>query len=207
LGQTIEIGVDEKSAQSVHELSEEEARRKNRFWIGYPVKEYSYTPTGVLAFRILGLEYRDIRKTWKDGKTRKLEDLVKATIVGIIDAAVDARCRELERAEAARIRAEDERRRLEEARIEAERQELIRKEQERVKLLQFQMERWELAQRLRAFINAAQRRAVEEHLPVERGTLFGEWIAWESIVADLNDPLIKGFPDVLLDSNANTKFK
>lgn len=142
--------------------------------------QFEWTSTGELTFQIdARMDYRE-RKNWKDTKTSPLEKKLSSILAGLSSASVSIKV--LREKEEARNRewAEDERRRIEQARaIEIQR---------RLRLSVVKhTERWELAERLRAFI-----KAVEDRLkiaPIADREMANPWIDWARKQADLLDPL------------------
>ena len=145
-----------------------------------------FTCTGILRFRIHGIEATGGRQSWADTATGKLEDKVDDIALGLAGAAAtyrkreDARRRkELEQArEARQIAEEAERQRLEvQRRLE---------EQSRVDHLVTLADDHATAARIRALVEAL--RGCER--AYEAG--FGEWAAWADQVADGLDPATNG---------------
>ena len=142
--------------------------------------QFEWTSTGELTFQIdARMDYGE-RKNWKDTKTSPLEKKLSSILAGLSSASVSIKV--LREKEEARNRewAEDERRRLERA--------CATETQRRLRLSVVKhTERWERAERLRAFI-----KAVEDRLkiaPVADQEMANPWIDWARKQADLLDPL------------------
>ena len=131
-------------------------------------------------------------KSWNDGKTRTLEDLLPEIVAVFMRIAIAGK-------------AADERRVAEEA--EAQRQaaerarnaELIKQEESRVRALHRAAANWERARRIRDLAAAACEGAQREGVSVEPGTTFGDWLIWAAQQADRVDPL-KVSPPSIIDS-------
>lgn len=81
-------------------------------------KTYTYTFSGDLAIRIDG--WYEGRKSWADGKTKRLEEKLPEVIEGFLAAAEAMRQRTIEREEQKRRWAEEERQRVERERVARE---------------------------------------------------------------------------------------
>ncbi|EJF74077.1 hypothetical protein A462_00079, partial [Pseudomonas sp. Ag1] len=142
--------------------------------------QFEWTSTGELTFQIEArMDYGE-RKNWKDTKTAPLEKKLSSILVGLSSASVSIKV--LREKEEVRNRewAEDERRRLERARTTETQRRL------RLSVVKH-TERWERAERLRAFI-----KAVEDRLkiaPIADQEMANPWIDWARKQADLLDPL------------------
>jgi hypothetical protein len=142
--------------------------------------QFEWASTGELTFQIEArMDYGE-RKNWKDTKTAPLEKKLSSILAGLSSASVSIKV--LREKEEARNRewAEDERRRLERARATETQRRL------RLSVVKH-TERWERAERLRAFI-----KAVEDRLkiaPIADQEMASPWIDWARKQADLLDPL------------------
>ncbi|MBW4793334.1 hypothetical protein [Pseudomonas tolaasii] len=142
--------------------------------------QFEWTSTGELTFQIEArMDYGE-RKNWKDTKTAPLEKKLSSILTGLSSASVSIKV--LREKEETRNRewAEDERRRLERARTTETQRRL------RLNVVRH-TERWERAERLRAFI-----KAVEDRLkiaPIADQEIAKPWIDWAHKQANLLDPL------------------
>ncbi len=111
--QRLDYKVSEHFKQVQIQLSDEERRRS---WNPAIATKTDLEATGELCFEITTYISEPIRKRWRDGKRKKLEEQLGDLIAGLIKAAAI-------RKEWERIRAEEERQRqeLERQRIEQER--------------------------------------------------------------------------------------
>ncbi len=160
------------------------------------VLTYAGTPLEQKPSGRLGLQiwqpWNASPKSWKDGKTRTLEDLLPEIVAAFLRIALAGKAADEKRA-AEKVQAE---------RLAAERArkaELIKKEEARVRALHRAAANWERACRIRALVAAASDGAKRDGVPVEPGTLFGDWLIWAEQQADRIDPL-KASPLSVIDS-------
>ena len=151
--------------------------------------------TGELCFEITTYISEPIRKRWRDGKRKKLEEQLGELIAGLIKAAAI-------RKEWERVRAEEERQRQE--------LEIQRMEQERLRRID--AARWrhicELATLsrqatiVRIFIHELEERAKktlgEHELPAETR----DWFSWARNRADAADPAFKSAAAVVAENSS-----
>jgi hypothetical protein len=179
--QRLDYKVSEHYKQVQIQLSDEERRRS---WNPAIATRTDLEATGELCFEITTYISEPIRKRWRDGKRKKLEEQLGDLIAGLIKAAAI-------RKEWERVRAKEER----------QRQELERQRMEQERLQRIDAARWrhicELATLsrqasiVRIFLDELEERAkktVGEHeLPAEiRG-----WFSWARNRADAADPAFK----------------
>lgn len=152
----------------------------------YLVPKWDYVATGNLTFRID--EYVEgARKTWRDGRTQRLEDLLDDVLKGIFVTAEVLRARRLEGE-----RQERERRAALERQAELER--LRREEETRRQELEQQVARWVKSQNLRAYLKAVEQEAGQREISIAPDSPLGRWLAWAREHADRLDPLAAGLP-------------
>jgi len=152
---------------------------ERRRWAWSNGTEMVYIPTGELHFRVLGLEGTGARQKWTDSSRGKLEPQAPSIVRGVLLAGVALQRREAERR---RREAEWERQR----KLAAERAERDRQELQRRAHAIAMMRRWEAAERLRRFAEAAETAAAN------RDEDLSEWLAWARSYADAMDPLRAG---------------
>lgn len=148
---------------------------------------YVDEPSGYLEFELTEHYSGGRRSKWRDTKTRRLEDslndIIAAMIIDAADqierhAAVEQHKKEYEKAEAHRRR---------------ERFEQL-KEVARERNLENEMERWELFERRRTYVDAVKAEAVRRREQGEDTSETDIWIRWaEEYLARLN-PLTKALP-------------
>ena len=126
-----------------------------------------------------------IKKRWKEGKSKRLEEQLPKVVAGFIRIALAERAKREKRAseEWERQQEAEERTRLEDS---------IKAEQSKVRALEHAAAMWSRAERIRSFISAARDEAVQNGHPVNAGSTFGEWIVWAQEQADRLDPLKEG---------------
>lgn len=91
--------------------------------------------------------------------------------------------------EADRRKVEREKQWAEERRLQAEAEERRRRHEARVKRLREEAAFWEEAQRIRAYVSAAEQKIAAAG-PIEQDSKFARWIKWARRQADRMDPLI-----------------
>jgi hypothetical protein len=168
---------------------------------------YILAPNGRLTLRIQCSEAR-LYGHWRDGKRRRLEDMLDAFMAYIEKAPEEKIKADKARAEAEKLAAEAEERRrvaeqlrLEEEERQAElrraRQRVLQAEQARVDELLADAESWEESRRLRAYIKERLSQARRAGKPIGRNSEFGKWLIWARAQADRLDPLVKSPPSIL----------
>lgn len=157
----------------------------------YAGTPHEHKPSGRLRLQIWK-PWDALPKSWGDGKTRTLEDLLPEIVAAFLRIALAGKAadekRAAEKAEAERLEAE-----------RARKAELIKKEEARVRALQRAAANWERARRIRGLISAACDGAQRDGVPAEPGTPFGDWLIWATEQADRIDPL-KASPPSIIDS-------
>lgn len=173
----VTFGIEEKSRVVIPDPPQPPAHlrgaeREQRIAGHRPTREYEYN--GVLALRIKNDEYLDVRREWKDGVRKKLEDQLNDVVahLHLTAEALRERRRALEQAERARI--EQELRKYEE---DLRRQ----KEERKAKELSELLGHWRLARDIREFVAEA----------LNLGADSEEMLAWALRYADQIDPLAK----------------
>jgi len=152
------------------------------------VLSYGGTPVGFLPNRNFILEvwhpYDASPKRWKDGKLRKIEDLIPQVLADFIRIALAERHKQAQRAAA---KCEEERREIERLHL----QRLIKQEEARGRALRRAALDWLRASQLRSFLSAASEAAIQDGQSAEPGTPFGDWLKWAQAQADRLDPLME----------------
>ena len=163
---------------------------------GWHWKRYRHEATGLLTLEITDYLDRGTRRTWSDGKRKRLEDVLGQFMEGITAAAQIIRRRRIERTEWNR-RCEEERR---------QREELLRRvkaEKQRREILLEQVNCYQQVAKLRKDI--ADFQGGSHNLPAfwteEART---RWISWAQRVSDVLDPFCNSYFNEEL---ANTHFE
>lgn len=159
-------------------------------WVGFTIKESTttvksaspfgtvdYRPNGKLTLTIESWE-GGLRRSWKDGKTQRVEDLLSDFICGLIIAADRARAAEMERERRERIRQEEEARRREAERLRAI-------EAHRVHDLHSRLTDWQTAGQIREFADAVEGAAVTRDGPLNPDSELARWLVWARERADV----------------------
>jgi hypothetical protein len=113
-GQRLDCKVSEHYRQVQIQLSDEERRRS---WNPAIATRTDLEATGELCFEITTWISEPIRKRWRDGKRKKLEEQLGELVAGLIKAAAIEKELERVRAEKERQRQELERLRMEQERL------------------------------------------------------------------------------------------
>jgi hypothetical protein len=147
----------------------------------YLTPKWDYVATGNLVFRID--EYvAGTRKTWRGGRTQRLENLLPAALQGILVTAEMLRTRRLES-------ERQERERQAALARQAELERLRREEEARRQELEHQVNRWIKSQNLRAYLRAVEQEALRRGLLTTPDTRAGRWLSWACEHADRLDPI------------------
>jgi len=173
-------------------LSDEERRRS---WNPAIATRTDLKPTGELCFEITTWISEPIRKRWRDGKRKKLEEQLGELVAGLIKAAAIEK--ELER-----VRAEKER----------QRQELERQRIEQERLRRIDAARWRHISELAMASRQASivRGFLDELEEREKKTLGGhelppgtrDWFSWARDRADAADPAFKSATAIVAENSS-----
>lgn len=179
--QRLDYRLFEPSKQAVIQLSDEERRRS---WNPVIATRTDLQPTGELCFEITTWISEPIRKRWREGKRKNLEEQLGDLIAGLIKAAAIVK-------EWERVRAEEER----------QRQELARQRMEQERLRRIDAARWrhviELAMAsrqasiVRGFLDELEERAKKTAGEHELAAETRDWFSWARNRADAADPVFK----------------
>lgn len=175
LDEALEVSLREPSKQVRHVPTAKELADAKKYSWSRPAP-YDLVSSGTLVLNIENVW--GTRHSWKDGKTRRLEDALNDVVVGLLEAALQKKAQ----------REEQERRRLRQEELERQREaarQRARQERARVRRLE---RLWEAAnehQRLRAFM--AQLHDVVGS--VDPDTELGRWLSWADGHVNRLDPL------------------
>lgn len=188
LGQDkVPVYIREFQQRVPHQPTEKELADKKRYSFS-TIPEYDYVYSGKLSFTID--EYHAKRKSWNDGKIKRIENEIGDIVVNIMEAIHIVKERREERAIAETKRREDEIRRW-------EFQQKRDKEKERLDRLITKANDFYQAQKLYDYITA-----IEAMLPNVQDDLKKEliqYLSWSKQKADWLNPLV-GRVDELLGS-------
>jgi len=183
-GEWIQFGIFEKQT-AIREIAEPPKALKGQAlesWMLSNRPRVRYEANGQLGLSILNCDYLGIRRTWKDGKHRKVEQSLGVFVAGLEVAAEAKKQQRLER-ERQHREWEEKRRLEEEARTRA------REEAEREKQFKENLDCWRLARDIRDYV--AEVRALTSGLngSLEEGGDLLETLAWAEAFAGRIDPV------------------
>ena len=181
----VKVRLEEVFKRIDHVLTKKE-REEQEKWGRSWARKWEYEPTGLLRFRIE--EYVEgARKSWSDGGSQRLEEMLNDIVKGIVIVAEALRVRRIERE-----REERERREALEQRAKLE--QLRREEGARRLQLERQVERWVRSRNLRAYLDAVEQTDMPQGLVITPDSQLTRWLTWAREYADILDPLKGSFP-------------
>lgn len=139
------------------------------------------------------------RRKWSDGHRGRLEDLLPHFVAGVITVATAQREARMAAERRDVVRREEERRRAEQEAARAAMWEKIKRERARVDRLTADASAWSESQQLRIYIEAVHADAVARGRDVADGSELGQWLMWAKQQADRLDPLVESPPSLLDD--------
>jgi hypothetical protein len=181
LGQRLEIALRERLVLKPPHASDKDIGRFEARARPYFASIHTYDPDGRLQLQIKGWGSGE-RRTWSDGKYQRLESCLNDFVVGLIHAALNERAQDLERERRNRQWREEQRQREEEERRQ-------REEEARRRALEQQVVDWYQSRRIRRYVNAAHRTAIQRHGTLEPDCELAQWLSWARQYADQLDPL------------------
>jgi hypothetical protein len=179
-GQKVGFGMVERAIQK------NKREEKSYSWTS---TVYDYEPSGLLEFQVGVYTYYG-GKTWRDGKTRKLESLLSEFVAEIM-------------LEGRRKRIAEEKRQKEELESRQKEEELeklakeIKEEERKVRELNSWAKRWARANRMRRFIAILERKWKNEGIDLSPESSEGQRIIWMKEQADRLDPMTVSPPSIL----------
>ena len=176
-GEPIEFGIEEKFRRIDHP---DQNNPKLQSW---QRERYQYLPSGVLFLKIVEWAAEGLQRSWRDGKTAKLETCLNDFVVGLIKVAEVRKARRLKQEQEEQIRQEAARRRQEEER--KRREELARRQ-----ALEEEAADWAKAQQLRAYLTALKAMLISKHGEIRQGSEADQWLGWAYQHADRLDPCL-----------------
>lgn len=178
---------EERMQRRSYRMTEQELARQRRGHYVY-TPTYSYEPTGELTLKIEGVYGSGLQTTWKDTRHQRIETRLNEVMIGL--RALTNKQLEDDRKAATRKQRYDL--------IQEERAELrqrIAQERQRVEALEADAEAWYRAEKIRAYVVAAECRYKETG---EVGSRL-DWLSWARAQADRLDPIIPS-PSSILDT-------
>jgi hypothetical protein len=171
-----------------------------RYEFGHSRFNRRTVPSGRLVLQINVADAhwaRGGQQTWRDGKTKRVEDRLNSFVVGLLEVAARKKQHEIEEAERERQRQEDYRRRQLEAQRRAEIREQQKAERVRVEGLLQEAGQWRRSRDLRDYIEAAEHRHLTVVGTIDPDSEFAAWLEWAHQQADRLDPLAESPPSIL----------
>lgn len=181
LGHRIAFGIREPLRKIKNEPAKPVRGYDGRMYTPYQTK-YRDEPSGRLALVIRQSWGRDVRKSWDESESRRLEDRLNEFVVGIVAEAVREEEIRREAQERQRVLQEAEERRRAEERKQEE-------EASRIKALEEQADNWAKSVRITAYLEAVRTAAGPEGSGIEPSTEFDGWLQWAEEYARKINPL------------------
>jgi cell division protein FtsB len=193
---TVKSGVEGTGAEIFGQRVAFVLIEKSRVKTKREVKEYSWTrtiteyePTGELEFRVSGYGH-GFRKTWSDGKTRKIETLLTHCLVALMREARYLRIQ----AELFRQREIERRKKEDEL---AKLSQLIAEEEKNISDLDKWVTAWARAEQIRNFVVALEQVWIKEGHYVSPEAPKGQRLVWMRQQAERLDPMIPSPPSIV----------
>ncbi len=181
-GHRFQLRLRELTRREPHTATTKELADQARYPTVTRIPKWDYLPRGDFTCELLNDNGSVTIRTWTDGTQRRVEEMLPEMIRGVFEAADAARARWKQQ-------REDQRRQMEEAKQRHEAEQRRKAEQARVEELIREVERWELSRRIRRYLRAVERTAIEQHGHIDEGSEMDHWLNWGHAVADRNDPL------------------
>jgi len=181
-GHRFQLRVRELTKREPHVPTPKELAEQVKYPNLTRIPKWDYFPCGDFTCEVMNDNGSTTLDTWTDGKERRIEEMLPEIVRGIFKVADTARARwKRER--------EDQRRQMEEAQQRYEAEQRRKVEQARVDELIREAERWELSRRIRRYLRAVERTALERHGRIDQGSEMDRWLDWGHAAADRYDPL------------------
>ncbi len=172
----------EKIDRVEHIPTKQEIEEQKKYsWNRPPL--WDYKATGRLSLYIKEYSAEGLRKSWSDGKSKRLEDMLNDFIAGAIKVALVSREEHLQREKI----WEEERRK------EAEERKRQIAEETFIKDLEMNAARWAKSRQIQAFIEKVEENFAQKANPPEIQAAFEKWVKKAKQYASRMDPLSKGF--------------
>jgi hypothetical protein len=194
LDQDLAVRLLESALRTERELTLQERRDMKQYGHVYLPNRYSYKSTGLLKLGIIGNYSDELQKVVADGKHQRVEQRLNEFVVKLEEEAV-RRQRQEERRERENLQWEER------AKLQREREERKSEELERLKDLEDEARSWRRAGDIRAYVAAAEAKAIGEHGTIASDSELGRWIAWARHKADWIDPLVAAACPILDDED------
>lgn len=180
---TLNLELTEKINSIPHNPTAAEIEKQKRYsWEKPP--SYDFKPSGMLTLKIDEYNAQGYRKSWSDGKTQRLEDLLDNFITGAIKVGIIAREESLAR----------EKKWAEESRLRAEREAERHAAERFIKDLEESAQAWSKSQQILVFIETIEKEYAARSLSPEDQEKLKSWLAKARRYEEWLNPIKKGFP-------------
>ena len=177
----IRLVITETVKRTDHKPTQEEIlRQKKEIW--WRPTQWDYKSSGELKISVESIEFPFIRRSWSDGKRRRLEQYVGEVFAACKLIASSVKKERVERAEAEVRRREEEKRRAEEAAKQAE-------YDRKAKAVKKLADSWQEARLLRDFSHALSAQVESTDLTANARSEHEAMAKWALRHADYVDPL------------------
>jgi len=181
----IHLSIEEPARNVPRRLTKEELEMHRRLPALYPRGvAYDSRPTGRLILRIDEGQVEDVQRSWSDGKSRRLEGVIREIVETILVTAIQKKERLAAEAEERRHKEEAERRRQQE-------EEKRREEQRRVWSLIREARHWQLSKAIYSYVDAVERAVAPKTANTSDTRPLRTWIEWARAQARKLDPVAK----------------
>ncbi len=143
---------------------------------------YDYEPSGKLMLIITNLNWSGTRQRWRDTKKLRIENRLNSFIGGLVAATETLKIKRLEHERREREWAEERLRRAEAERLRFE-------EEKKTKQLDRVVANWQKSQVIRSFCDAVGQRIPGGGNAIKPDSELGKWLAWARTRADELDPI------------------
>lgn len=180
LGERFRLRLSEPEKKVPHTPTAEDLEALEKY--GKRIPKTHSEPGGQFCLTLSGDLVNQPIRSWSDGAVRLVDEMIPEIVRGILEHVEDMRARKEASARVARQQAVEAQRRHQE--------EQRRKEaQARVDSMILEVEAWERAGRVRRYLRALQRTALQQNGRIDPGSEMDRWLDWAHAVADRIDPL------------------
>lgn len=180
LGERFRLKLNEPSKKVPHTPTPEDLEAHEKY--GTRIPKTHHEPGCQFCLTLSGDLVNQPIRSWSDGAVRLVDEMIPEIVRGILEHVEDMRARKEASARVARQQAVEAQRRHQE--------EQRRKEaQARVDSMILEVEAWERAGRVRRYLRALERTALQQNGRIDPGSEMDRWLEWAHAVADRIDPL------------------
>jgi len=182
MDEDIQFSISESYTRHVKELTPQQEKEKEKKPWMYYFPEYFYKTSGRLSLQILESCLYGTRKTWGDGKRKRIEDCLNSFIIGLNNAALAKKNWRLENEKREREWEEERQRGIEES---------IRqmKDEQKIQHLDEQLDLFRKSKEIREFLDLWKQACINCIGEIPQGSKIEKWINWIQEYADRIDPL------------------